>query len=215
MKDLIWQLLIVLGLLSGFVTGRWYGREEDVQCEPVTLTRETRVEAARRIEGIRKHQLQQDRFVPRASTIFLGDSITAGLATNAVTPNAVNYGIGGQTTEALLQAMPDYTSVQRAKLVVLSIGTVDLVSGRTIGLDQRLAALADAIPGPMLWNAVPPTTHADVRSTNATIRQLCAAKPGCTFVQAPITPLDLMADGTHLLPSGYEKWIDAMRETGK
>lgn len=179
---------------------------------PVTLTPETRVEALRRIEAMRKHQLQQDAFQPDEAVIFLGDSLTAGLAVDAVAPRAVNYGIGGQTTQVLLDALPRYGSMRRARLVVLSIGTVDVVSGRTRGLEARLEALAAGIPGPMLWNAVPPSTKADVREVNAAIERLCAAKPGCVYVQAPITEADLLPDGIHLAPSGYAKWIGALRQ---
>lgn len=176
---------------------------------------ETVPEAVRRIEGERKHQLQQDPFQPDGAVIFLGDSITAGLAVDAVAPYAVNYGIGGQTTQLLLDALPRYGSLQRARLVVLSIGTVDMVSGRERGIVARLDALQARIPGPLVWNAIPVSAKADMRGVNAEIRRLCAARPDCTFVQAPIGREDLQADGIHLRPSGYAKWIGALKMAGR
>lgn len=172
---------------------------------------ETVPEALRRIEGIRKHQLQQDPFHGPEAVIFLGDSITAGLAVDAIAPRAVNYGIGGQTTQLLLDALPRYGSLRHAQLVVLSIGTVDVVSGRQRGLMERMEALSAGIPGPLVWNAVPVSAKADVAAVNAEIRRICDARPDCTFVQAPIGANDLLADGIHLRPSGYAKWIGAMR----
>ena len=40
-----------------------------------------------------------DSLVPVGATVFIGDSITQGLATSAVVPLSVNYGIGGDTTQ--------------------------------------------------------------------------------------------------------------------
>lgn len=179
----------------------------------VTLIPETHTELAHRIDAERKHQLQQDTFHSSNAIIFLGDSITAGLATDAIAPYTVNYGIGGQTTTDLLKAIPDYRSVHQAKLVVLSIGTVDIVSGKSNGLQNRLTDLSNSIPGAMIWNALPPSRKASVTAANAIIKDICTHRANCTFLQTPISEADLMPDGVHLLPSGYAKWIKALQDT--
>lgn len=200
-------LLLSLLLAITFTAGWMVPRPPP---KPVSMRPENRVEAARRIEAMREHQIQSDPFQPDGAVIFLGNSITAGLAVDAVADRAVNYGIGGQSCAQLLAALPQYGSLRRARLVVLAIGTVDVVI-REPDLEECLQALGDAIPGPLLWNAIPPTTKADVSGANETIRELCEARPRCTYLEAPITQADLLPDGVHLAPSGYVKWLRALQ----
>jgi hypothetical protein len=55
-----------------------------------------------------------DPSVPGGVAIFLADSITQSLATSAVVPYSINYGIGSHTSEQMLQELPAYQSLRRA-----------------------------------------------------------------------------------------------------
>lgn len=208
------QVTRLLFLAAAFVAvaaaGAWLSVRPSPTHPPV-YERESLPQALRRIEAAQRHHFAQEPFQPTGEIVFLGDSLTASLAVGAVAPGAVNYGIPGQTTELLLEAMPHYTSLERASVVVLTIGTVDMVSGRERGVEDRLAAIADRIPGRLVWNGLPPSTRVDVRGVNATIRRLCSGKPRCTYVPPAAGSEDLQQDGVHLRASGYTRWIVAMR----
>ena len=67
-----------------------------------------------------------DRNIKDNAVLFLGDSLIQGLAVSSVTPYAVNYGIGHDTTEGLINRLPLYNSLHKVKLIVLEIGHNDL-----------------------------------------------------------------------------------------
>lgn len=163
-----------------------------------------------------------DASVPDGAVVFLGDSITQSLATAAVTPCAVNYGIGGATTVDLLHGLPSYRSLARASAIFLLIGTNDIGYGRSDGLDGRLEALAAGLPQrtPLIWSGVMPADFPDaglaaIADANTAIRKICAAREGCTYIDS--TALfaaggrSLFSDRVHLNEAGYTTWISALR----
>ena len=173
-----------------------------------------------------KHQLARDSKVPSQAVIFLGDSITHDLAAESVVDIAVNYGIGGMTSAQLLGALPAYTSLHRAKTIVLMIGINDWGHGGAVGLQDRLKAIESALPRakPLIWNAIMPAggspqRMADIAVTNQFIRTLCASRPGCIYLdtwQFLASPdgirLDrLYVDSLHLNGDGYHLWASALR----
>jgi lysophospholipase L1-like esterase len=161
-----------------------------------------------------------DASVPAGAAIFLGDSITQGLATAAVAPYSVNYGIGSATTGELLDNLPVYKSLRRAGAVFLLIGINDIGRGQTIGLEGRLQAIADAIPAgvPLVWSAIMPAyvDRADpeaIRQANRAIARTCAARPGCVYVDTgALSDAALFSDGVHPNTAGYAVWIGALRD---
>ena len=163
------------------------------------------------IAMMRTFQRMADASQPDGAVIFLGDSLTQGLATAAVTPLAVNYGIGGQTSAGLLAALPDYGAIPRARLVVLTIGTNDIVLHQTAGIEGRLRSLSAGIAKPLVWNAVPATAWGDNALVNAAARKVCAERSDCTFLATRFQPSDF-SDGTHLTPAGYARWIAELRQ---
>lgn len=183
------------------------------------------------IPRMREVHKQMDPAVPANATVFLGDSITMALATSAVAANSVNYGIGWQRSDQLLKSMEDYSAIQRASRVVVTIGTNDLLQGREAGIEARYKSILAKIPlsVPVVMNSVPPigdvTFHghkvddAAVREVVATAQNVCKADPRCRFVNThdvlstggKPTPGVLLADQIHLSPAGYQMWIDAMK----
>lgn len=153
--------------------------------------------------------LQADAHQPDGLAVFLGDSITQGLAVEAVAPRSVNYAAGGMTSLDLQHMLPRLTSLPRARVVVLTIGTNDLLRGMD-GTIPRVLEIGQAIPGPLVWNAIPPSDRFDPAPINGQIRAACAARPRCTYVETPFMADDFR-DGVHLSPAGYRKWIASLR----
>ena len=172
-----------------------------------------------------------DATVPEGATIFLGDSITMFLATSALAAYSVNYGIGWQRTDQLLDSMDLYHSLTRATRVVITIGTNDLLQHRSEGIESRYRAILAKIPGrpSIIMSSIPPLgndlvngrdiTVDDVQRVIANTRAACEADQRCRFVnvyEALIVdgfpaPGVLMADGIHLNTHGYARWIETMR----
>lgn len=160
------------------------------------------------VELVREGHRQADHLVPYGSVIFLGDSITQGLP--PLSAVSVNYGIPGQRSDQLLNALPVYSSVSRASAVVITIGTNDVLQGRTQGIEDRYRGILSKIPRHVrvILSAIPPMAARDTSSVVAAARNACAEDARCTFV--PVPKLDLV-DGVHLSPSGYSRWSELLR----
>lgn len=168
-----------------------------------------------------------DATLPDNTTVFLGDSITQGLAVTAIEPSSANYGISGQTTRQMLDALSTYQALPRAKAIVLTIGINDFLRQEQAGIEQRLAQIAQALPAkvPLIWNAVMPVAPGLVDApaligTNQAIQRLCAQRAHCTFVDTwpilsdsagRIHAAYYVPDGVHLSPDGYRAWITALK----
>lgn len=164
-----------------------------------------------------------DASVPDGAAIFLGDSITQGLAVAAVSAYPINYGISGATTSELLANLPKYQSLKRASAVFLMIGVNDIGQGKFEGLGDRLRAIAAGIPtGPSLvWSGIMPAYSEgidprQITAANTLVKQLCAARAGCTYIdtQALFSAggTGLFHDGVHPNDQGYATWIAALRK---
>lgn len=62
-------------------------------------------------------QSRIDQNSPPRAIYFIGDSQIQGLAVSAVTPLAINYGIGNDTTAGVIKRIPLYNSLNTAKAV--------------------------------------------------------------------------------------------------
>ena len=105
-----------------------------------------------------QHQRWMDDAIPAGAVIFLGDSITQGLATAAVAPTSINYGIGTSTTADLIGALPTYKSLERAGTVVLAIGINDLARGMRSDLTSRYQQIVATLPSAasLVWSSLLP-----------------------------------------------------------
>lgn len=168
-----------------------------------------------------------DEFIPDGSIIFLGDSLTQGLATTAIAPNTVNYGIGSENTAQLLEAIPSYRSLMSAKAIFLNIGINDFVQNLGSDTKQRHERIFARMPPdvPLVWSGILPARDkriplAEIVSANQNIAALCSSRKNCRYVDTwqlfadkDGQPIDSMFldDGTHLSHQGYAKWISALR----
>ena len=184
------------------------------------------------IPRLREAYKNMDASIPAGVTIFLGDSITMSLATPAVAQNSINFGIGWQRSDQLLQSMEAYSSIARAKRVVVAIGTNDLLQGREEGIESRYQMLLKRIPADVdiVMSSVPPIGNisfygvhqvrdSNVRAVVESARRVCKSDNRCRFVDAyavltrdgkPIEGV-LLQDEIHLTPKGYALWINALK----
>jgi lysophospholipase L1-like esterase len=172
-----------------------------------------------------------DDTVPEGATLFLGDSITMFFATSSLAAHTVNYGIGWQRSDQLIESMDRYQSMNRAARVVVTIGTNDLLQHRSHGIESRYRAILAKIPAhaSIIMSSIPPLGSSlfrdlgiavdDVRRVIASAQTVCEADHRCRFVnayealtvQGHPAPGVLMADDIHLTPQGYARWFTAMR----
>ncbi len=177
-------------------------------------------------ETLTYHRWQQAS-APVGSLVFIGDSITQGLSAAALGPGALNFGIGHLDSRQLLKILPDYPALQQARTIVLTLGINDYVKGLYGGLAGRYRDLVAALPAqtPLIWNGVMPARHpridpAVIRAGNDAIRQLCAERPNCRYVDTWSVLADAQGlpiagyyldDGVHLNADGYRRWIALLR----
>ena len=155
--------------------------------------------------------IRGDDVVPSGAVLLVGDSLTDRFqGWRTLAPVVANYGVGGMTTRKLLRTLPNYRAIQRARLVVLTMGTNDIRLHEVDGIEERFRTLSASIPVPLVWNAIPPTHFGDRDAVNVAARKVCAERPDCTFLVVDFAPSDFL-DGTHLTASGYAKWVQALR----
>jgi lysophospholipase L1-like esterase len=173
-----------------------------------------------------------DASVPTGATIFIGDSITMALATAAVAPNAVNYGISWQRSDQLIQSMDIYESIARASRVFVMVGTNDVLEGREADIQSRYQTILAKIPAnvDVVMSSIPPVGDVvmygkkvddkTVRDVVAIAKTVCEADARCRFVNTyealstagKPTQGVLLPDQIHLSPKGYQLWIEALTQ---
>lgn len=179
------------------------------------------------IQRMKRYHQWVDANVPGQSAIFIGDSLTQGLSTASISPNPTNFGIGGLTSGELLDAIPSYNSLARARTIYLQIGINDILEERFEGLPERLKAIADRLPGgaELIWTNIMPAAVNVVQkqailAANEQIKEICAKRPRCRYIDSWLFVADangqavsgdFLSDGIHLSRTGYEKWIAALR----
>jgi hypothetical protein len=189
-------------------------------------------EKASMIPRMRELHRRMDPTVPTGATIFLGDGITMAVATAAIAPHAVNYGIGSQRSDQLIESMELYDSINRAERVVITIGTNDVLQGREAGIESRYRAILGKVPPgvDVVLSSIPPIgitkfagriiEPSTVRAVADSAAAACRADRRCRFADThnalssggrPLAGV-LSEDGRHLTPMGSAMWIDQIRK---
>jgi hypothetical protein len=161
--------------------------------------------------------------------LFVGDSILAALDVGASgRPRRAALDLGRHAV--VVSRLDNYpAALTGARLVVFHVGTNDLLYREPAELQAPFARLLAAVPGhvPVVMSAALPIDeratgrygNADIRATNRVIAQACAARPGCTFVDAGAVVTDATGgldpryhtgDGLHLNGLGNRAWRAAL-----
>ncbi len=178
-------------------------------------------------------QLRRDGNVPPGAVVFLGDSLTEGLCVAAVASPAVNFGIGNDTTLGVRERLPRYHCLERARALVLAIGTNDLRRRSNEDILANYRAILDLVPAgtPVLMSGVLPLglqvsarrpghDPGRVQQLNDSLRGLATDRSGAAFCDAGPDLRDEegylkqefhTGDGIHLNAAGYAVWEKALK----
>jgi len=183
-------------------------------------------------ERMLRYHLRMDGAVPAQSVVFIGDSLTQGLCTDAVASPSVNYGIGSDTTVGVLGRVAEYHCLLRASCVVLAIGVNDMKFRDNQQIIQNYRRILEVLPPsvPVVCSALLPVneslqsagivTNARIRDLNALLEALCSENKRCLFVDVGsslvdasgnLSPAMQVGDGVHLNGAGNRVWIDELR----
>ncbi len=172
-----------------------------------------------------------DKNVKNGSVIFIGDSLIQGMAVTSVTPNAVNFGIGEDTTLGVLARIKHYDSIETTKQLVIAIGHNDLKYRTPVIIAKNIENIILSVPRtiPITLSAILPITEQFVSYTsNAQIAQLnqhvalMASKfPNVNFININDKLMDdsglkaifHLGDGVHLSKKGYHVWLTSLAQT--
>ncbi len=98
------------------------------------------------------------------SVLLLGDSITANMPSDILPGDYVNCGIGGLTSEGLLQLLPGFLAVYRPRTVSIMIGTNDVRDedsvNRCLNNCKAMIAVARQHRASVFFRSIPPTSGA-------------------------------------------------------
>ena len=162
------------------------------------------------------------------TVVFLGDSLTQGGDWESWFPglNAVNLGIGGNTTDDVLGRLESVVALDPDEIVLL-IGTNDLGLRRSVeslvrNIQSVLVDLRRDLPGSrMLVQSIMPRGRefADrIRESNIHLRQFSATVHAQFLDLWPALSLDdgelnpaYSDDRLHLTAAGYEAWLAELR----
>lgn len=175
--------------------------------------------------------LRQDALLAPGRLVFIGDSHVQSLAVGNISVDAVNFGIGGDTSQALL-ARANYRALKQARAIVLVIGTNDLIRRDDATLLANVRTLLERWSGTpvVLSTVLPVDDRANPRLQPRTPRlaglatayaRLCAEYRHCRVLDSyrlfSDTEGRLLArwhegDGIHLNAAGYERWQLALQQ---
>lgn len=178
-----------------------------------------------------------DGNLPDRSVIFIGDSITQGLAVSAVATPCVNYGIGADTTVGVLHRISEYHSIQRSRAVVIAIGINDMRRRSDQEILAHIQRMPTLIPEsvPVLFSAILPLDESyreqwvgwnenRIEPLNDAIREWATHHDGIHFIDAGPDLVNAdgnlaaayhIGDGIHLSSEGNAVWIRNLRSALK
>lgn len=176
---------------------------------------------------------RQAQNLPAGSIVFLGDSQIQGLAVTAISPNAVNFGIGHQQLQRLAKKINDYPGLAQTEKIVIGIGINDLLHTPDVAPGQAIAQLVKGLSccrNKVLLLGVLAVNEKTLQRPGLNQRivefnrqlQSAAQAAGMSFLDlyplftAPrdgMRPAYDLGDGLHLNPTGYEILIQQIKNS--
>jgi len=191
-----------------------------------------RAELTPQYYGLLAFHKRIDKNIADNSVIFIGDSLTQGLAVSAIYPQSVNFGIGYDTTKGVLNRIPQYNAISRAKAVVIAIGFNDLNWRSNAEIIQNYLKIIDAIPDntKIIFNTILPVNekrrnriglNARINEINNKLQKICQNNPKVHFLNMTNLLINTdknlankyhIGDGVHLSRLGNAVWIKKIKE---
>jgi lysophospholipase L1-like esterase len=189
-------------------------------------------EVAERYREVIAYQIMMDSNIPDNAIIFMGDSLTQSLPVSAITPLGVNFGIGNDTSLGVIQRLKHYSSIRRAKIVIIEIGLYDLSIIDPNEVLKNYENIINSIPPntEIVFSAVHPVnenfckqkgrSNERIDQLNSGLKQLCAKYSNVHFVSIAKLLKDEtgnlaneyhIGDGVHLNYYGYKIWIKELK----
>lgn len=139
------------------------------------------------------------------SVVFLGDSIFEQMDATLITPFALNFGLSGNRTDALLDRMTTMQiPLQRARAVGLMINVNDINQSVANSVIQDYSMrILNWLTGPLVWvKTLPTQTLAQCNNidiNNAYIAGQLSGRPNCAIVDLKTQ----LVNGGSVLSAGY------------
>ena len=174
-----------------------------------------------------------DKNIPAGAHLFVGDSTIQSLCTSCITPLAINFGIGRDTTAGVLNRLPQYTALQGARSLFLSIGINDFKFRKTDEIIRNYQDILFLVPPDteVVVNAIWPVNPtikkqwlgypAQIETLNKELEKICSEQRNCHYFDITGHLKDengflkesLQAgDGIHLNKKGYAIVINELKK---
>lgn len=214
-----WLALLVLPLLTALAC-RYYFHQQAADDKVLFYQQSLEVMYQRQAQNL-----------PAGAVVFLGDSQIQGLAVTAISPKAVNFGIGHQQLQRLAKQISDYPGLTQTEKIVIGIGINDLLHAPDLEPATAIAQLINGLQccrSKVLLLGVLPVNEATLQRPGLNLRivqfnqqlQSAAQAAGMNFLElyplfaAPndgMRPGYDLGDGLHLSPTGYELLIQQIK----
>jgi lysophospholipase L1-like esterase len=216
---LYWIALLILPLLTA-LSCRSYFHQQSAK-DKVQFYQES-------LEIMYKRQAQN---LPADAVLFFGDSHIQGLAVTAVSPKAVNFGIGHQQLQRLSVNINGYHGLVQAEKIIIGIGINDLLNAPEFKPDAAIAQLLNSLQccltKVVLLSALPvneiklqkPGLNKIISVFNQQVQET-ALTAGFSYIElgpafvdhsGQLAPKYDLGDGLHLNPAGYQLLIDQLK----
>jgi len=167
------------------------------------------------------------------SVVFIGDSITQGLAVSEVSDKSVNFGIGGDTTLGVITRLGEYTALDKSQLIVLAIGINDLKYRNNQEIILNFINIFERLPAdiPILVSAILPVDEISseknnynkrINAINTELKKISIENSRLYFMDISKNIIDSTGnledkyhngDGVHISRLGYQVWIEYLKES--
>lgn len=174
---------------------------------------------------------RQAQNLPAGAVLFFGDSHIQGLAVTAISPNAVNFGIGHQQLQRLAKHISNYPGLELAEKIVIGIGINDLLHAPQVQPDNAINQLVEALQccrnKVALLSVLPvnekklqrPGLNKHIAAFNRRLKD-AALQAGVNYVDyytafigegGELASHYDLGDGLHLSPAGYQVMIEQIK----
>lgn len=168
--------------------------------------------------------------LPENTVLVMGDSMVQGMAVSSIHPNAVNFGIGSETSLETLSRLRSYAPLEQAACVIVVTGVNDVLNQNTEHTFEHLKVIIRTLPStkPIFISQLLPVdeTIASRQGLNKRIEkinqqilelqnhdtQVYVLRYNTIFGRDGLDKNLHRGDGLHLNAKGYVLWISSIKQ---